>query len=145
MEGGPFIDSCLHEKSSSEEKALSKKKGSVKSKSRVAKPGASEGRLMRFDMPSCGGCRTCEMACSFHHLGEFVPTASSFIIEDKENATGCDVVFVDVTDGQRLACDGCRDLDVPLCVDYCKESDDLWKILQEFLEKRGKANEDPST
>lgn len=99
---------------------------------------------MRFDMPSCGGCRTCEMACSFHHLGEFVPTASSLIIEDKENALGCEVVFVDVTDGQRLGCDGCQDLDVPLCVEYCKESDDLWKILQGFLEKRSKENKDQS-
>lgn len=99
----------------------------------------SKGRLMRFDMPSCGGCRTCEMACSFHHRGEFVPTVSSLVILDKENAPGCDVVIVDRPDDQRVACDGCEKLDMPLCVEHCKESDDLWKILQVFLEKRSES------
>jgi Fe-S-cluster-containing dehydrogenase component len=99
---------------------------------------ASKGMLMRFDMPSCGGCRTCEMACSFHHRGEFVPTVSSLLIVDKENVTGCDVVIVDRPDDQRAACDGCENLEIPLCVEHCRESDDLWKILQAFLEKRSK-------
>lgn len=93
---------------------------------------------MRFDMPSCGGCRTCEMACSFHHRGEFAPTFSSLVIVDKEDAPGCDVLIVDGPQGERIACDGCEKLDMPLCVEHCKESDDLWKILQAFLEQRKK-------
>ncbi len=86
-------------------------------------------------MTSCGGCRTCEMACSFHHKGEFIPSLSSIKILNKENEAGFRVLFVEKGDGGNLACDGCRELDVPLCMQYCKESEDLEKILREFLEK----------
>jgi Fe-S-cluster-containing hydrogenase component 2 len=120
-----------------------KKKSSGKSEKRQQTRKAPEGRLMRFDMASCGGCRTCEMACAFHHRGEFVPTVSSLVIVDKENAPGCDVVIVDGPDDQRVACDGCENLEIPLCVEHCKESDDLWKILQVFLEKRSKNKKAP--
>lgn len=97
-----------------------------------------EGKGMVFDMPSCGGCRTCEMACSFHHTGEFAPAVSSLVVLDKEDGPGCEVLLMAENAENRIACDGCEGLDVPLCMDYCKESDDLWKIIQEFLEKRKK-------
>ena len=95
-----------------------------------------EGKGMVFDMPSCGGCRTCEMACSFHHTGEFAPAVSSLVVLDKEDGPGCEVLLMTESAGKRMACDGCEGLDIPLCMDYCKESDDLWKIIQEFEEKR---------
>ena len=97
-----------------------------------------EGKGMVFDMPSCGGCRTCEIACSFHHTGEFAPAVSSFVVLDKEDGPGCEVMLMTESAGKRLACDGCEGLDIPLCMDYCRESDDLWKILQEFEERRRK-------
>ena len=90
---------------------------------------------MIFDMPSCGGCRTCEMACSFHHRGEFIPSLSSIKILDKGNEAGFHVLLVEKGDGRNLACDGCREFDVPLCMQYCKESEDLEKILREFLKQ----------
>ena len=101
-----------------------------------------ENKGIVFDMPSCGGCRTCEMACSFHHTGEFAPALSSLVVLDKEDGPGCEVLLMTESDGQRIACDGCEGLEIPLCMEYCRESDDLWKILQEFEETRklGKAN-----
>ena len=97
-----------------------------------------EGKGMVFDMPSCGGCRTCEMACSFHHTAEFAPAVSSFIVLDKEEGPGCEVMLMTESAENRMACDGCEGLDIPLCMDYCRESDDLFKILQEFEESRSK-------
>jgi len=94
--------------------------------------------VMIFDMPSCGGCSTCELACSFHHKGEFIPSVSSIKISAKDDGHGCQVLLVVESDGQRMACDDCKDLDVPLCIEHCKESDDLGKILNELAEKRNK-------
>lgn len=91
---------------------------------------------MIFDMPSCGGCRTCEIACSFHHTGEFQPSVSSIKILNLDKKQGYAVSLADETDGMTMACDGCKGLDVPLCIQYCKDSDDLGKILKEFSEKR---------
>ena len=91
---------------------------------------------MVFDMPSCGGCSTCELACSVHHTGEFAPAASSLRIIAKEDGHGYQVLLVNKSYEQKIACDGCEDLEIPLCMEYCKESDDLGKILKEFEEKQ---------
>ena len=91
-----------------------------------------------FDMPSCGGCRTCEMACSFHHRGEFIPAASSLKILEKKGEPGYIVLLKEEGDSSSFACDGCEGIDIPLCVEYCRELDDLFKILQEFDAKRSK-------
>lgn len=104
--------------------------------SRFKKQDGVGDKEMIFDMPSCGGCSTCELACSFHHRGEFVPTVSSLRILAKQDAPGFLVLLVDESDGQSIACDGCEDLDVPLCMEYCKESDDLGEILKDFEENR---------
>ena len=96
---------------------------------------------MKFDMPSCGGCRTCEIACSFHHTGEFIPAVSSLKVVEKEDGPGYFVVLLEESGEAGHACDGCAGLDVPLCVEYCKEVDDLYKILREFDQK--KAEEKP--
>ena len=93
---------------------------------------------MEFDMPSCGGCRTCELACSFHHRGEFIPSASSLKILERKEGRGYRVLLKEEADGSGPACDGCDGLEIPLCVEYCRELDDLFKILQEFDAKRPK-------
>jgi len=90
---------------------------------------------MVFDMPSCGGCRTCELACSFHHRKEFNPTISSIKIMDKEDKHGFLVLLVEKNDAQSMACDGCRNLEIPLCIQYCREKEDLEEILKAFMEK----------
>lgn len=96
---------------------------------------------MKYQMSSCGGCRTCEIACSFHHRGEFIPSISSLKILDNTDEPGYSVLIAEDQDGQNLACDGCKDLDVPLCVEYCREGEDLKEILDRFL---GKSQDGPS-
>lgn len=95
---------------------------------------------MKFDMASCGGCRTCELACSFHHCGGFVPAISSMKVLEKDEGRGYLVLLKEEPDGNSPACDDCEGLDIPLCLEYCREMDDLYKILQEFKVKRPKKN-----
>jgi Fe-S-cluster-containing hydrogenase component 2 len=92
---------------------------------------------MIFDMPTCGGCRTCEIACSFKHKGEFAPSISSIKILDKKDGLGFFVQLVEQNEGTSMACDGCKERDVPLCMEYCKKEEDLEKIIKEFLKPRG--------
>ena len=87
---------------------------------------------MKFDMPSCGGCRTCELACSFHHTGEFNPTSSSLQVLEKKEGPGYVVILREEAEGGTYACDGCEGIDIPLCIEYCREIDDLYKILEKF-------------
>ena len=91
---------------------------------------------MKFDMPTCGGCSTCELACAFHHTGEFNPGVSSLKVIAKEEGSGFEIQLSEENDEKHLACDCCKNLDVPLCMEYCKEIDDLGKIIQEFEQKR---------
>ena len=97
---------------------------------------------MKFDMPTCGGCRTCELACSFHHTGDFGPAVSSLKVIEKADGPGYFVVVKEEKEGGGFACDGCKGLDHPLCVDYCREADDLYQMLQEF--KKENLREDGS-
>jgi len=87
---------------------------------------------MIFEMPSCGGCKTCELACSFKHKQEFWPSISSIEIITKGEDYRYFVMLVEESDDQRIACDGCKDLDVPMCVQHCEMREELEKILEEF-------------
>ena len=89
-------------------------------------------------MPNCGGCRSCELACSYHHTGKFGPSASSLIVIDKENLQGFKIELLENKRDKRYACDGCKDLDEPLCLEWCKEKDALKKILDGFMETKNK-------
>ena len=88
-----------------------------------------------FDMPLCGGCRTCEMACSFHHKGEFEPAISSIRILNEEGKVPYRVWLI--REGEEckiegIPCDGCKNLEEPLCLQFCRKKEDLKKILEEF-------------
>ncbi len=91
---------------------------------------------MTFDMPTCGGCRTCEIACSFKHTEEFIPAISSIKILDKEGGPGFIVSLLEENSGQSKACDGCKETEIPFCMKYCKESEELEKILKEFAGRK---------
>ena len=91
---------------------------------------------MQFDMPSCGGCRTCELACSFHHTGAFLPASSSLKVLEKTEGPGYVVTLREEAEGGSRACDSCEGIDIPLCIEYCREMDDLYKILEEFKARR---------
>ena len=86
-------------------------------------------------MQSCGGCRTCEMACSFRLAGEFAPSSSGIRILERDDGLGFDVRFVPEGSGNGPGCDGCPELDEPMCVQHCEKGEDLWVLLRKFLEK----------
>ena len=88
-----------------------------------------------FDMPTCGGCRTCEMACSFHHTREFNPAVSSIKIVNLDGPTPFGVWLVregEAAEVASRACDFCRGLPEPLCLQFCRKRDELKAILEEF-------------
>ena len=89
---------------------------------------------MLFDMPDCGGCRTCELACGFKHTGAFSHSASSLRVLDKEDRRGYTVELLEQSEGQRFACDGCQELDEPLCVQHCREAESLADMVREFVQ-----------
>jgi len=79
----------------------------------------------------CCGCRSCEMVCSFHHLGVFQPSASSIEINEQDGGKMCSVTIHKTRLGTHLACDKCAGLEVPLCVKICSDtmSNELNSIL----------------
>ena len=87
-------------------------------------------------MESCGGCKTCEIACSFKHTGEFKPSVSSIRIQDKEDGLGFCVFLSDGESKTGLTCDGCVELDKPLCIQYCEKAEDLKEIIDAFLKQK---------
>jgi len=74
---------------------------------------------MVFDTECCTGCRTCEMACSYHHKGIFCPNLSSIEIIDKPKELYFGITFHMYPDNGHLACDGCEGLEEPMCIKYC--------------------------
>jgi Fe-S-cluster-containing hydrogenase component 2 len=90
---------------------------------------------MIFEMPSCGGCKTCEMACSYKHSGEFKPEISSIQILEKENELGYSVLIIEDDADERRACDNCNGQDIPFCVLFCEKSEDLKEILERHRKK----------
>ena len=84
---------------------------------------------MVFEIVSCGGCRTCEIACSYKHTGEFAPSVSSLKIMDREDGNGYDVLLREEDGAEGKRCDGCQDMDVP----HCHVPDDLTKAIYAYL------------
>ena len=91
---------------------------------------------MVFDLPTCEGCRTCEMACSFKQKGEFNPSISAIKILGKKNEVGYFISLAEKNDGENLSCVVCKE-----CVRYCPVSGDLEKVIEEFKKKSGKVRE----
>ena len=91
-----------------------------------------------FESQDCVGCRTCEIACSFHHKKTFSPSISSIAVQRGQKATSYTTSFYDCDLNGHLACDKCQGEDEPLCVKYCNvlARDELKTFLKEFLSKR---------
>ena len=87
-----------------------------------------------FLTDQCCGCRSCELACSYHHVGLFKPGVSSIEITDTFKPT-IRVDFYRTSDNGHIACDRCEGLAVPLCVQFCPSpcQDGLKKLLQTIL------------
>jgi len=91
---------------------------------------------MIFNMPECGGCKTCELACSFYHSGKFSLIMSSMKIKRKKNERGFLVEFIDKKEGSIPPCDGCKKLDEPFCLQYCHKKEILRKMIKEFINNK---------
>lgn len=92
---------------------------------------------MEYTMKECGGCVTCEIACSYRHKKEFNHLISSIEIVEKGNAPGYFVRLTQDASGIRIPCDGCLDEnDEPLCVRYCPKPTQLKAIIDQFVAER---------
>lgn len=74
--------------------------------------------MATFDTRTCTGCRTCEIACSFHHSGVFQPSIASIEITGSPKEGFKILLYTTIHDGH-MACDGCPRLENPLCVAFC--------------------------
>lgn len=85
-------------------------------------------------MNECGGCQTCEIACSYKHTGEFNNRVSSIEIVELEDKPGYKVRIAHHSNGERIQCDGCLDVDgEPLCVQFCPKKEELMGIIESFI------------
>lgn len=90
---------------------------------------------MVFEFEDCGGCKTCELACSYRRLGEFNHHFSSIKIVQKDNQPGFFVNLAESDGTNKYICDGCTDCYEPMCVTYCRQGQNLMKIINQYREK----------
>ena len=60
----------------------------------------------------CTGCRSCEVACSFHHTRSFSPAHSSIKVSRDYNTGEIWLTFYPT-------CDYCANEKEPLCIKFC--------------------------
>ncbi|MCD6472730.1 4Fe-4S binding protein [Candidatus Aerophobetes bacterium] len=65
-----------------------------------------------INLNKCTGCRSCEIACSYHFSKTFNPEISSISVI-RNDRTGDIKISINST------CDFCKDEDKPLCMKYC--------------------------
>ena len=103
---------------------------------------------MIFNLEGCGGCNTCEIACSYRFTGIFNHHKSAIVILETEDKVGFNVELIDKEGTGRFVCDACQDLDEPVCVQYCHKADELKKMIQEYkrecLDKKDKKEASPN-
>ena len=87
---------------------------------------------LTFETETCGGCRTCELACSFHHRKVFQPGIASIEIKATPHKFGFTATLYKKKIEDHMACDQCRGLSVPMCIQFCPASlrDELENLLQ---------------
>jgi len=88
-----------------------------------------------FEVDACGGCRSCEMACSFHHTRAFQRYVSSMDVTCKPGTMQHTITFYREPFDGHIACDMCKGLETPLCVLFCPEGfrDELERLLKDHL------------
>ena len=67
------------------------------------------------------------------NAGELKPAFSSLKVLDKSDGTGFLVRLLEVTSHEGYACDGCLELEEPLCEQFCDKRTILGEILRQFL------------
>ncbi len=84
----------------------------------------------QYEMPSCTGCRTCELACSFKHGGEFNPSISAIKVLEKGDGRGFLISLSDGSGGGNFECIGCLE-----CTRSCPAAGELEEIIEAFGRK----------
>lgn len=91
---------------------------------------------MIFEMEECGGCRTCELACGYHQIGNFSPSHSSLHIIDRSDGKPGYLVEINNNSIEKTPlCDGCAGLEQPFCVAYCHRAEILAAMIQAVMEQ----------
>ncbi|HJW76375.1 MAG TPA: hypothetical protein VJ787_12025 [Thermoleophilia bacterium] len=103
------------------------------------KGGEGAGRSPTFDQPdACVACHSCELACSFHHLGQYeARRASVQIAWDPDSGVVSRWRYYAPADG-RIACDECVDESERQCDKYCS----IPVVAHLLAERRGAAGAD---
>lgn len=70
----------------------------------------------------CTGCRSCEVACSYHHCHSFGGLSSSITVR-------CDVETRDIRIHLDPSCDGCVGEEMPLCKLFCARNVPLERLI----------------
>lgn len=91
---------------------------------------------MDFHLPVCGGCKTCELACSYHHNKAFTYEGGCFELIERDDRNGFTLRIHETAKNGRPACDGCKGLEQPLCLRYCVEIDDMYPLVKDFFEQQ---------
>ena len=81
--------------------------------------------MVIVDRPqACTRCLVCEMACSFHHVGEFSRSHSSLRVGMSvfEQDGTPQITICRGESGSGPMCDACEGEDSPLCVRFCPET-----------------------
>ncbi len=96
---------------------------------------------MDYDLEGCGGCKTCEIACSLKQTGDFNVSTASIEIIANANGIGYFVRLIDDISSGRIPCDACLDIEgEPMCVRYCHQRDGLLEIIKQFIVDSGLEN-----
>jgi len=78
---------------------------------------------LTVDNNKCTGCRTCEIACSYHHKKVFNPKIASLEVQRNEVDGTMSVMLYRQLPQEikrlRLPCDACIGEPEPFCVKYC--------------------------
>ena len=64
------------------------------------------------DLAKCCACRSCELACSFHHHKCFDPSSSSIKVYREDGKGTLEISLIST-------CDGCPGDKPPWCVRFC--------------------------
>jgi len=91
---------------------------------------------MVFQMNNCGACRTCEIMCCFHHTGTFSSSPTSIRVKENPGGKGYLIMLAESDRDDLVACDACKGLETPLCMEVCKESEELMEYIKAVTERQ---------
>lgn len=92
-----------------------------------------------YGTTKCTGCKTCEIACSYHHSKTFCPQIASIEIRRREHAGEFGIALYHYAQNKHLACD-CPSGD-EFCFKYCPviSREELKDILRGKIESKNEA------